>query len=357
MCGDVCVFVALHMSLKAYGRALSPTGSFRRNVHAPWCARTAPRAVQRWPGGSAHRWHPVPCRAVAGCTPIGALLRCRASSGGGGAGAMRLPRMRRAWARPRRPRGHPALLMVAHQGPSPCTRRTPAPPLARLRIPALARLRASAASCFCSAASDCCCRRSRQPLLRLRLLWRLLTAPPARAGVPPVPDLRRQGHEVQPKRADARRDRLQEAPQPVRERARALRPGDTGGRLDHALSSRRTQRSHLRTGRSAALGGSGRLWAALGGSALAGPAPVRVKPARASRLQDRRSHPPPLSLLLRPTQEPGGRILRRRHRPLRRRARPVLHGAPLWRPCGPGAHAWRRPCPPCAAACVTRAPW
>ena len=241
--------------------------------------------------------------------------------------------------------------------PSPCTRRTPAPPLARLRIPALARLRASAASCFCSAASDCCC--SRQPLLRLRLLWRLLTAPPARAGVPPVPDLRRQGHEVQPKRADARRDRLQEAPQPVRERARAraLRPGDTGGRLDHALSSRRTQRSHLRTARSAALGGSGRLWAALGGSALAGPAPVRAEPARASRLQGRRSHPPPLSLLLRTTQEPGGRILRRRHRPLRRRARPVLHGAPLWRPCGPGAHAWRRPCPPRAAACVTRAPW
>ena len=117
LCSPVCVFVALHMSLKAYGRALSPTGSFRRNVHAPWCARTAPRAVQRWPGGSAHRWHPVPCRAVAGCTPIGALLRCRASSGGGGAGAMRLPRMRRAWARPRRPRGHPALLMVAHQGP------------------------------------------------------------------------------------------------------------------------------------------------------------------------------------------------------------------------------------------------
>ena len=189
--------------------------------------------------------------------------------------------------------------------PSPCTRRTPAPALARLRIPALARLRASAASCFCSAASDCCCRRSRQPLLRLRLLWRLLTAPPARAGVPPVPDLRRQGHEVQPKRADARRDRLQEAPQPVREGERALRPGDTGGRLDHALSSRRTQRSHLRTARSAALGGSGRLWAALGGSALAGPAPVRAEPARASRLQGRRSDPPPLSLLLRTT--PGTR--------------------------------------------------
>ena len=146
---------------------------------------------------------------------------------------------------------------------SPCTRRTPAPPLARLRIPALARLRASAASCFCSAASDCCCRRSRQPLLRVRLLWRLLTAPPARAGVPPVPDLRRQGHEVQPKRADARRDRLQEAPQPVRERE----------------SARATVRRHRMPPRPCfvkspnaalapahrALGGSGRLWAALGG--------------------------------------------------------------------------------------------
>ena len=264
---------------------------------------------------------------------------------------MRLPRMRRAWARPRRPRGHPALLMVAHQGPSPCTRRTPAPPLARLRIPALACLRASAASCFCSAASDCCCRRSRQPLLRLRLLWRLLTAPPARAGVPPVPDLRRQGHEVQPKRADARRDRLQEAPQPVRERARARYGPETQWAASTMLCqvAERSARTCAPRAR--------RPWAALGGSALAGPAPVRAEPARASRLQGRRSHPPPLSLLLRTTQEPGGRILRRRHRPLRRRARPVLHGAPLWRPCGPGAHAWRRPCPPRAAACVPRAPW
>ena len=226
--------------------------------------------MQRWPGGSAHRWHPVPRRAVAGCTPIGALLRCRASSGGGGAGAMRLPRMRRAWARPRRPRGHPALLMVAHQGlhPSPCTRRTPAPPLARLRIPALARLRASAASCFCSAASDCCCRRSRQPLLRVRLLWRLLTAPPARAGVPPVPDLRGQGHEVQPKRADARRDRLQEAPQPVRERERARYGPETQGAASTMLCqvAERSARTCAPRAR--------RPWAALGGSALAGAAPT-----------------------------------------------------------------------------------
>ena len=235
--------------------------------------------------------------------------------------------------------------------PSPCTRRTPAPALARLRMPALARLRASAASCFCSAASDCCC--SRQPLLRLRLLWRLLTAPPARAGVPPVPDLRRQGHEVQPKRADARRDRLQEAPQPVRERARATARRHRGPPRPCFVKSPNAALAPVHR----ALGGPGRLWAALGGSALAGPAPVRAEPARASRLQGRRSHPPPLSLLLRTTQEPGGRILRRRHRPLRRRARPVLHGAPLWRPCGPGAHAWRRPCPPRAAACVTRAPW
>ena len=272
MCGmrerlaDSCVVpVRVRRREHVRPRVIPQPGSFRRNVHA-WCARPAPRAVQRWPGGSAHRWHPVPRRAVAGRTPIGALLRCRASSGGGGAGAMRLPRMRRAWARPRRPRGHPALLMVAHQGPSPCTRRTPAPPLARLRIPALARLRASAASCFCSAASDCCCRRSRQPLLRLRLLWRLLTAPPARAGVPPVPDLRRQGHEVQPKRADARRDRLQEAPQPVRESARARYGPETQGAASTMLCqvAERSARTCAPRARRlwAALGGSGRPWAA-----------------------------------------------------------------------------------------------
>ena len=262
MCGmrerlaDSCVVpVRVRRREHVRPRVIPQPGSFRRNVHA-WCARPAPRAVQRWPGGSAHRWHPVPCRAVAGRTPIGALLRCRASSGGGGAGAMRLPRMRRAWARPRRPRGHPALLMVAHQGPSPCTRRTPAPPLARLRIPALARLRASAASCFCSAASDCCC--SRQPLLRLRLLWRLLTAPPARAGVPPVPDLRRQGHEVQPKRADARRDRLQEAPQPVRESARATARRHRGPPRPCFVKSPNAALAPAHR----ALGGPGRLWAA-----------------------------------------------------------------------------------------------
>ena len=207
---------------------------------------------------------------------------------------MRLPRMRRAWARPRRPRGHPALLMVAHQGPpSPCTRRTPAPALARLRIPALARLRASAASCFCSAASDCCCRRSRQPLLRLRLVWRLLTAPPARAGVPPVPDLRRQGHEVQPKRADARRDRLQEAPQPVRERESARYGPETQGAASTMLCqvAERSARSCAPRAR--------RLWAALGGSGRLGTRGASAEPARASRLQGRRSHPPPLSLLLR----------------------------------------------------------
>ena len=186
----------------------------RRHDHGAWCSRAAPRAVQRWPGGSAHHWHPVPCRAVAGRTPIGALLRCRGSSGGGGAGAMRLPRMRREWARPRRPRGHSALLMVAHQGPPIAM--YPPHTSASASTPAHAgasSLRASAASCFCSAASSRSCRRSRQPLLRLRLLWRLLTAPPARAGVPAVPDLRRQGHEVQPKRPDARRDRLQKESQ------------------------------------------------------------------------------------------------------------------------------------------------
>ena len=263
---------------------------------------------------------------------------------------MRLPRMRRAWARPRRPRGHPALLMVAHQGPPIAMY----PPHTSASASTPAHTGASSPSAplqlAASAASDCCCRRSRQPLLRLRPLWRLLTAPPARAGVPPVPDLRRQGHEVQPKRADARRDRLQEAPQPVRERERALRPGDTGGRLDHALSSRRRAPAPAHR----ALGGSGRPWAARHSQGQRLSAPTRLALA-ASRVADpTRRRSAYYSVL---PQEPGGRILRRRHRPLRRRARPVLHGAPLWRPCGPGAHAWRRPCPPRAAACVTRAPW
>ena len=266
---------------------------------------------------------------------------------------MRLPRMRRAWARPRRPRGHPALLMVAHQGPPIAMY----PPHTSASASTPAHTGASSPSTplqlAASAASDCCCRRSRQPPLRLRLLWRLLTAPPARAGVPPVPDLRRQGHEVQPKRADARRDRLQEAPQPVRESARA-----TARR--HRVSPRpcfvKSPNAALAPAHRA-LGGPGRLWAALGGSGRLGTRGGSADPAHASRLQGRRPHPPPLSLLLRTTQEPGGRILRRRHRPLRRRARPVRTGAQLWRPCGPGAHAWRRPCPPRAAACVTRAPW
>ena len=242
-----------------------PPSSFRDSAtHGAWCACAAARAVQRWPGGSAHRWHPVPCRAVAGCTPIGALLRCRGSSGAGGAGAMRLPRMRRAWARPRRPRGHPALLMVAHQGPPIAMY----PPHTSASASTPAHTGASSPSTplqlAASAASDCCCRRSRQPLLRLRLLWRLLTAPPARAGVPPVPDLRRQGHEVQPKRADARRDRLQEAPQPVRESAR-YGPETQGAALTMLCqAAERSARTCAPRARRlwAALGGSGRLWAA-----------------------------------------------------------------------------------------------
>ena len=178
---------------------------------------------------------------------------------------------------------------------SPCTRRTPAPPLARLRIPALARLRASAASCFCSAASDCCCRRSRQPLLRLRLLWRLLTAPPARAGVPPVPDLRRQGHEVQPKRADARRDRLQEAPQPVRERARARYGPETQGAASTMLCqvAERSARTCAPGARRlwAALGGSGRPWAARHsrGQRLSGPSRLALAASRVADPTRRRS--------------------------------------------------------------------
>ena len=48
-----------------------------------------------------------------------------------------------------------------------------------------------------------------------------------------------------------------------------------------------------------------RLWAALGGSGRLGTRGGSADPARASRLQGRRSHPPPLSLLLRTT--PGTR--------------------------------------------------
>lgn len=319
----------------------------RRHDHGAWCSRAAPRAVQRWPGGSAHHWHPVPCRAVAGRTPIGALLRCRGSSGGGGAGAMRLPRMRREWARPRRPRGHSALLMVAHQGPPIAM--YPPHTSASASTPAHAgasSLRASAASCFCSAASSRSCRRSRQPLLRLRLLWRLLTAPPARAGVPAVPDLRRQGHEVQPKRPDARRDRLQEAPQPVRESARY------GPETQGAASTMLCQVAE-RSARACAPRAR-RLWAALGGSGQLGTRGGRAEPAHARRLQGRRSHPPPLSLLLHTT--PGTRRADTTATTATlETARPP--GALCWRPCGPGAHAWRRPCPARAAACVARAPW
>lgn len=236
---------------------------------------------------------------------------------------MRLPRMRREWARPRRPRGHSALLMVAHQGPPIAM--YPPHTSASASTPAHAgasSLRASAASCFCSAASSRSCRRSRQPLLRLRLLWRLLTAPPARAGVPAVPDLRRQGHEVQPKRPDARRDRLQEAPQPVRESARY------GPETQGAASTMLCQVAE-RSARACAPRAR-RLWAALaalGSSALAGAAPSRLTLA-ASRVADpTRRRSAYYSIL---PQEPGGRILRRRQRPLRRRARPVLSaGGPV----------------------------
>ena len=116
-----------------------------------------------------------------------------------------------------------------------------------------------------------------------------------------MPDLRRQGHEVQPKRADARRDRLQEAPQPVRESARA-----TARR--HRVSPRpcfvKSPNAALAPAHRA-LGGPGRLWAALGGSGRLGTRGGSADPAHASRLQGRRSHPPPLSLLLRIT--PGTR--------------------------------------------------
>lgn len=137
---------------------------------------------------------------------------------------MRLPGMRRAWARPRRPRRHPALLVVADQGPpivmypphTSASSSTPAhagassPPqsvllllLCCFRLLLQAQQAATAAATAAIAAAD--------------------GTAPARAGVPAVPDLRRQGHEVQPKRADARRDRLQEALQPVTKRAVARR--------------------------------------------------------------------------------------------------------------------------------------
>ena len=62
---------------------------------------------------------------------------------------MRLPGMRRARARPRRPRGHPALLMVADQGPPIATH--PPHTSASASTPALVRLR-KACCCCCSAA-------------------------------------------------------------------------------------------------------------------------------------------------------------------------------------------------------------
>ena len=138
---------------------------------------------------------------------------------------MRLPGMRRARARPRRPRGHPALLMVADQGPPIATH--PPHTSASASTPALVRLR-KACCCCCSAAlllplAVASAAAAVVLLLRLLRLLLLLTAPPTRAGVPAVPDLRRQGHQVQPKRPDARRDRLQEALQPVSKRAAARR--------------------------------------------------------------------------------------------------------------------------------------
>ena len=261
---------------------------------------------------------------------------------------MRLPGMRRARARPRRPRGHPALLMVADQGPPIATH--PPHTSASASTPALVRLR-KACCCCCSAAlllplAVASAAAAVVLLLRLLRLLLLLTAPPTRAGVPAVPDLRRQGHQVQPKRPDARRDRLQEAPQPVRESARY------GPETQGAASTMLCQVAE-RSARACAPRAR-RLWAALGGSGQLGTRGGRAEPAHARRLQGRRSHPPPLSLLLHTT--PGTRRADTTATTATlETARPP--GALCWRPCGPGAHAWRRPCPARAAACVARAPW
>ena len=132
---------------------------------------------------------------------------------------------------------------------------------------------------------------------------------PARAGVPAVPDLRRQGHEVQPKRADARRDRLQEALQPVTKRAVARRHRVAASTMLRQVPEHGTRTCARRVWR---------LWAAQHSQ---GRPTWVLAPAASSR----RFHPPPLT-----TQEPGGRILRRGERPLR-----GLAGPGCWRPWRP----------------------
>ena len=191
--------------------------------------------------------------------------------------------------------------------PSPCISRTPAPALARLRMPALVRTGVLLPLLCC---------------FRLLLQAQQAAAADAAAAIAADGTARAQAYRPCPTCA-----------------AKGMKYSRSGQTLDEIVFKKRCSLYQ----RELQLGGTGLqlrpcfvkclstalapAHGAFGGSGQLGTPMGRPTRSRASRLQSRRSHSPPLT-----TQEPGGRILRRGERPLR-----GLAGPGRWRPWRPTA--------------------